>query len=201
MAYHNNFLDQARSAFVMGAYYPALVGACALGERILNHLVIALRDSFKSSRHYKEIYRKGSFDNWSKMIEPLRDWGVLLPKVALDYESLAQKRNDAVHFRKELDEDARSPALDAIHLLQNIIAAQFSALGDSPWFIPGTSGASFLRRGMEEDHFVALIFIPNSFLVSNSHQVHFTSDGILVTDEHSPSARELTDEEFARGDL
>src|SRR4051794_12026062 len=33
ISYHNAFFSQARNAFVVGSYYPALVGACALGER------------------------------------------------------------------------------------------------------------------------------------------------------------------------
>jgi len=37
ISYHNALFEQVRFAFVAGAYYPALVGACALGERILNH--------------------------------------------------------------------------------------------------------------------------------------------------------------------
>lgn len=63
IAYPNEFLDQARSAFVMTAYYPALVGAWTLGERILNHLVPNLRDEFKGSSHYKHVYKNKSFDN------------------------------------------------------------------------------------------------------------------------------------------
>src|SRR5688572_16367321 len=42
LTYHNQLHEQARRAFVGGAYYPALVAACALGERILNHLVLDL---------------------------------------------------------------------------------------------------------------------------------------------------------------
>src|SRR6266852_421959 len=30
--FHNDFLEQARHAFVIGAYYPAATGACALRE-------------------------------------------------------------------------------------------------------------------------------------------------------------------------
>jgi hypothetical protein len=53
VAYHNDFHEQARRSFVAGSYYPALVAACALGERILNHLLLDLRGSFKGSRSYK----------------------------------------------------------------------------------------------------------------------------------------------------
>ncbi len=43
---HNLFMQQIRDAFALGAYYPSLVGACALGERLLNELVIRLRDCY-----------------------------------------------------------------------------------------------------------------------------------------------------------
>ncbi len=42
IAFHNKFLHQARRAFVIGAYYPALTSACTLGERILNQLILHL---------------------------------------------------------------------------------------------------------------------------------------------------------------
>src|SRR2546423_409162 len=40
IAYHNDYFRQIRSAFVSGGYYPALTAACALGERILHHLIL-----------------------------------------------------------------------------------------------------------------------------------------------------------------
>src|SRR2546428_7716153 len=39
IAFHNRFFRQVRSSFVIGGYYPALTGACSLGERILNQLI------------------------------------------------------------------------------------------------------------------------------------------------------------------
>ncbi|MEU8001065.1 hypothetical protein AB0B66_07885 [Catellatospora sp. NPDC049111] len=201
LAYHNIFLDQARSAFVMGAYYPALVAACTLGERILNHLVIKLRDDFKSSPHYKNVYRKDSFDNWPKMIDALADWKVLLPDVVRNFAKLNARRNESVHFRHGLDRETRAPALEAIQLLGAIIQQQFTALGGSSWFIAGTPGMSFLRRDVETLPFVRLVFIPNSYLVSSRHQMHLTSNGLLVTDEVHESARDLTDAQFALGEV
>src|SRR5262245_255998 len=55
ISHHNTLFAQVRDAFVQGAYYPALTGACALGERILNHLVIDLRDEFRSTPEYKSV--------------------------------------------------------------------------------------------------------------------------------------------------
>jgi hypothetical protein len=69
LAFHNKFFEQIRIAFVMGAYYPALTGACALGERILNYLVLILRDDFRATPEYKKVYRKNQFDNWQLLIQ------------------------------------------------------------------------------------------------------------------------------------
>src|SRR6266851_822630 len=73
LAFHNKFFEQCRRAFVMGAYYPALTGACALGERIFNHLILLLRDDFKGTPQYKHVYRKESFDNWDMVINTLEE--------------------------------------------------------------------------------------------------------------------------------
>ena len=85
IAFHNLFFAQARNAFISEAYYPALAGVCALGERILNHLVLGLRDAHKASPEYKKIYRKDSFDDWGLAIDVLLAWEVLLPEVAAKY--------------------------------------------------------------------------------------------------------------------
>ena len=80
LAFHNKFIHQIRTAFVMGGYYPALTATCALGERILNHLILLLRDDFSGTLEYKRVYDKQSFDNWLLPIEVLESWNVLLPK-------------------------------------------------------------------------------------------------------------------------
>src|ERR1700677_2967176 len=82
VAYHNTLFDQVRTAFAAGAHYPAVTGACALGERILNHLVLDLRDEFRATPEYKRVCRKSSFDNWNVPISTLVAWNVLFPDVA-----------------------------------------------------------------------------------------------------------------------
>ena len=42
IAFHNKFLEQVRNSFVVGGYYPALTGACALGERIILYCYYAM---------------------------------------------------------------------------------------------------------------------------------------------------------------
>ncbi|HYO89622.1 MAG TPA: hypothetical protein VER79_13310, partial [Candidatus Limnocylindrales bacterium] len=71
IAHHNRFMDEIRRAFVMFAYYPALTGAGALGERILNHLLRQLRGYYVNSPEYKRVATKDSFDNWGSALDIL----------------------------------------------------------------------------------------------------------------------------------
>ena len=139
LAFHNKFFEQIRIAFVMGAYYPALTGTCALGERILNYLIFILREDFKTTPEYKKIYRKNQFDNWQLLIHVLSAWNVLLPSVCEKFEELRKIRNKAIHFRPETDRNDKALALSAIKIFSDIISSQFSAFGTQPWFfiVPG----------------------------------------------------------------
>lgn len=57
VASHNGFLAQIRTAFAADAYYPALLGAAGLGERILNDLIRDLRADY--ARHPGDCPRPG----------------------------------------------------------------------------------------------------------------------------------------------
>jgi hypothetical protein len=196
IAFHNNFYRQARNAFVIGAYYPCLTAACALGERILNQLLIHLRDDFKGSPEYKKIYRKDSFDNWDLAIEALLTWQVLLTNVADRFRRLRDIRHRAIHFNPETDHNDRQLALDAMQELSAIIEGQFAAFGEQPWYIPGTQGATFVRRAAEKKPFVKRIILPNCRSVGYLHTLEHGADGWLVHDGHEYEDREISDEEF-----
>jgi hypothetical protein len=127
IAFHNNFLEQARHAFVMGLYYPALTATCALGERVLNHLVLLLRDDHRETPEYAKVAKKESFDNWHVSVEVLSAWGVFLPLVAAAFKKLERLRHQAIHFDPSIDADPRTPALAAIRLFQEIVQGQFSS--------------------------------------------------------------------------
>lgn len=49
VAQHMEYLQQVRVSFVAGAYLPSLTASGALGERILNELMISTRDDFPQS--------------------------------------------------------------------------------------------------------------------------------------------------------
>ena len=197
VAYHNKFLRQVRRAFVIGSYYPALTGACALGERILNHLLLSLREFFKGSPEYKTIYKKDSFDKWDILIGTLKSWGILLPDAVTAFNELKGIRNRAIHFNPETDHNDRDLALTAIQTLERVINSQFSGFGPQPWFIKNTPGTIFLKKSVETDPFIRTVYLPNCTLVGPYHTLEYSSSGWIVHDNFAYEDREISDEEFA----
>lgn len=171
VAHHNAMFDHVRTAFVSGAYYAALTGACALGERILNHLILDLRDHFKSTPQYKRVYSKASFDRWHIVIDTLEAWQVLLPEVVAAFRDLEQLRNRSIHFNGDTASQLPADALRAAGLLIRIIEKQFCAFGPQPWFIKGTLGAGFIKREWENNPFVAHYYCAKNVCVGPFHTV------------------------------
>ena len=196
LAFHNRFADQVRSAFIVGAYYPALTGACALGERILNHLILALRDDYQATPEYKKVYAKQSFDNWSVAVDTLESWGVLLPEVVVTFKQFAGIRNISLHFNPETDKNDRVLTLEAIRYLNDIIAKQFSGFGLQSWFIPGFRGESYIKKEAEIEPFIQKIYLPNCCLVGPEHTLEFEGNEFIVHDDKEYEERKISDEEF-----
>jgi len=197
IAFHNKFLRQAWSAFVIGAYYPALTSACALGERILNQLILHLREYFKTTPQYKKVYRKNSFDDWELAINTLSDWQILLPDVVVLFQELKGLRHSSIHFNPETDTNDRELSLNAMLKLSKIIQSQFSAFGTQPWFIEGIPGAAYIKKESENDPFVKEIILPNCYLVGHLHTLESSPKGWIVHDDHEYENKEITDQEFA----
>jgi hypothetical protein len=224
VAFHNRFLRQCRDAFVASNYYPALTGACALGERILNHLVLKLRDYHKGTASYKRVYGKESFDNWNTAINVLEEWQVFVDEdifsawqafiinrvrqseeetdlhtssgVADLFRRLYRLRNDSLHFRVDLDIETRGPALRAIQLLQDIVAAQFGIDGPLPWFIPGARGSHFIKEEFEDVPFIREFYLPACVLVGPNYQIERVGDTLQISDPGPYEEREVSDEQF-----
>lgn len=197
IAFHNKFLQQIRSAYVIGSYYAALTGACALGERILNHLILRLRDYYKGTEEYKKVYSKDSFDNWDLAINTLEVWEALLPNVATSFRDLKEIRNKSIHFNPETDNNDKDLALEAISKLKEIVSGQFSGFGTQPWFIEGTRGACYIKSEFEETPFVKEIVIPNCVKVGHLHRLEHGHSGWVVHDSHDYADVEISDERFA----
>jgi hypothetical protein len=194
VAFHNRFLSQARQAFVHCLYYPALTGACALGERILNHLILGLRDSYKSHPLYKKVYRKDSFDYWPLVIDVLSEWGVLTPEATASFRLLNEKRNNALHFNLATEINDRQLALEAIKNVEEVVSHQFSGFGLLPWLLPAP-GECYIKREYEPSPFVQLIYLPNCVYLGYKHVVTSVFPWAFQDFDDYPN-QEVSDEEF-----
>ena len=199
IAYHNNLYQQLRYAFIMGFYYPALVSACALGERILNHLMIDLRDSFKGTAEYKYVYRKESFDDWEVVISTLENWQVFQQKdVASEFRQLQALRHRSIHFNPTTYNTLRDDALSALGHLRKIISCQFGFGEGQKWIIPDTKGAAFIKKESEADPFIRAYYLPQCPLVGPYYSVRLAPDRIYFHDKGDYPANEISDAEFTK---
>jgi len=198
LAYHNEFFEQVRNAFVMGQYYPALVGACALGERILNHLILDMRPFFANTPEYRRVYRKDSFDNWDVPINTLEAWDIVLPKAITEFRALKTLRHRSIHFNIGTYNTLRDDALAAIMHMRTIIEQQFGSFAVRPWFIPGTLGHVFIRKSYEMHPFVKTYFVPRCPFVGPLFGMGLAKGGGWeVYDVPDYGDGGYTDEEFA----
>jgi hypothetical protein len=198
LAFHNRFAQEVRTSFVVGGYYPALTAASSLGERILNHLILLLRDEYRGTPEYKTVYRKESFDNWEIPISTLEAWGVLLPEAAGAFRELSAVRNRAIHFHPDTDLNAKDMALEAIRILDRAITAQFSMMGLQPWFIPNTPGESFIKLEWEAHPFIKHVYLPNCLRVGPDHRITQMIPVVTVIDRDDYEEEAVSDEEFMR---
>lgn len=199
---HNVFLAQVRDSFTLGAYYPALVGACALGERLLNELVILLRDSYTSHPAAVPVKTQKTFTDWVPCIKALFEWGVLDDSVASKLYEMRKLRNRSVHYGKHLaGSDARDDAIRAVHLVQEIVEDLFAPHGGPPRFIAGVSGHSFLALEAEDQPFIREFILPASLLVSPNFVMEFNRAtgwfDVFDDDAYHDEFPTLSDAEFA----
>jgi len=196
ISYHNVFLCQARYAFVQGHYYPALTAACALGERVLNHLILDLRDAFSMSREYKKLARQSSIVSWQRAINALIAWKILLPVAAKAFRKLETLRHRSLHFNPSTYGNLREDALAALKCLGSAIGEQFSAFGLQPWFIPGTLGACFVKAEYEAHPFIRAYFLKNCPLVGVNHAHSAEGGKWSLFDYKDYGEGRITDDEF-----
>jgi hypothetical protein len=199
-ALHNIYLEQVRQAFTLGAYYPALVGACALGERILNHLVLTLRDDYANHPATTHVTGKESFSGWEKCIRTLEEWGVITTDVKSEYRALETARHDAVHYRPKLDTgEARDAALHAIKLVGGAVEKLFHPHGSGPHYFSGPISRSYVKLVSERDPFIRRFILPACVLVSPRFRFVPSGVGFDVYDDpdYGVGQSAITDEQFA----
>ncbi|MEH6639959.1 MAG: hypothetical protein V7717_11830 [Porticoccaceae bacterium] len=198
VSFHNCFFAEIRQAFVVGSYYPALTGACALGERMLNHMLLILRAEFSHTPEYKQVYRKNSFDDWSLAIDTLDAWGILDGTLETKFNELKELRNKSIHFNHETYISAGSDSLKAINILSEIISLRFGFYRkEHSWAINGTKGAQFIKKGFETDPFIKNFYIPQCPIVGPYYAVKFLDEGTLFVDRASYVDTEISDQKFA----
>ena len=198
VSFHNRFFAEIRQAFIVGYFYPALTGASALGERMLNHMLLILRDEFSHTPEYKRVYRKKSFDDWSFAINTLKAWGILDDTLETKFNELKKLRNKSIHFNHETYSSARSDSLEAIKILSEIISLRFGFFRkEHSWAIEGIKGAQFIKKEFEADPFIKNFYIPRCPLVGPYYAVKFLDEGTLFVDRESYTDMEVSDEEFS----
>ena len=196
LAHHNQLYDQVRRSFVVGAYYPALVGACALGERILNHLVLDLRDHFKETPEYRKVYRKQSFQDWRLAIDTLSVWGILPQDTTDEFLELMDLRHRSIHFNASTPTALREDALAAALHMRSIIERQFGSHLPRPWFIEGTRGHVFIRKSWENHPFIETYFLPRCPFVGPLFGMDYQDGSFSFFDHQDYGDGSWSDEEF-----
>lgn len=197
VGYHNVLLTQVRDSFVFENYYPSLTSACSLGERILNHLILDLRNDYSETEEYQEVKNQKSFTNWDIMINTLSNWEVLLPTVTEKFRDLKKLRHKSVHFNPNLTIDLRKYAFEAVKLIQEILFEQFSASGIQPWFITGIPGEIYIKIEWEDHPFISKFYLPNSIYVGPKHRIK-SLEPLQIEDEDNYSNTTIDDTEFVR---
>jgi hypothetical protein len=198
---HTALLRQVRSSFAHGDFYPALVSACALGERLLNQLVLELRSEYNDHRATTRRVRRGRpISDWGSLIGVLHDWGVLDEETGDTYRKLERLRHTAIHYDPSLSAGGREPALAALRAIQQIVERVFEPHGGPPRFIADTAGSSYIALEAENEPLIQRIFVPHCALVSPAHRLEWqgaVQDEWAIYDDSDYPGEPLTDEEFA----
>ena len=192
MIYHE-LLREVEAAYVHGDPFPALTGACCLGERILNHLVLDLRDDHRTSPRYKDVYGEDSIQDWRLAISVLNDWGVLTADLPTKFETLLGLRNPAVHFGSV--DDRISMAKDAVQLVYDVTSGLFGRKAGH-WFM--APGEMYVRRDKEADPLVRRFILPHCVHVGYAHRIEGAPPTLRLVDDASYEGEEIDDDEFVR---
>ena len=197
ISHHNLLIDEIRKSFINENYYPALTGACALGERILNHLIIDLRDFYIDTGENDKIKKNKANANWKAMLKIINGWDFIIPEVANEFDKLRNLRNRAIHFNIETIDDLRGNSLNAILCIQKILFEQFSAFGNQPWFITDIPGEIYIKSEWELNPFIIKYYLPNSIYVGYNHKIK-TLNPLEIEDNSNYENTKTKDEEFVK---
>jgi hypothetical protein len=198
LGWHNQLWLDVKHTFVTCCYYSAGVAAGAVGERIVNHLLIDLADDYATVADQKTIAAKQS-PTFGRALGILRRWSVLEPNAMRHFERLRDLRNALVHFDVDLYQELRARSLEAVSSLRDAIDAQFGVLVQRR-LIPDTPGEMYLKQAFEIEPFIRHYVLPLAFHVSPHHTIepHAESGYWTVGVDLHVDADEDSDEEFVR---
>ncbi|MBI4235472.1 hypothetical protein HY604_04195 [Candidatus Peregrinibacteria bacterium] len=188
------------NAYIAGNFYPALTGACCLGERIFNTIIAKLKNDFKSSAWYKEVYDKDSTDKWDQAIKILHDWGIIDEGLKESYYRLMVLRNDSVHYQKK-DQDASAMSFESISIVNEIIIKLFALDQNRKNILLyfDVPGEILIKKSAENDPLVRAFYIPCSTYVGPFYRI----EPLNATNRHrlidlQYEDKEISDDEFVK---
>ena len=198
---HTDLLEDICNSYVQGNFYSALTGACCLGERIFNDIIFKVMRDFKSSKHYKYVYSKGSIINWEKAIKILSDWEIIDEETKNAYDELYNLRKESVHYQSK-EQDFVKISLKAINIINFIINKLF---GIGPhrndiliyFEVPGEL---FIKKEAEQAPIVKAFYIPCSILVGPRFRLEAVEQPghFKIVDHEKYEEREISDDEFVK---
>jgi len=196
---HTHLLQDIEDTYVCGNLYSVLTGACCLGERIFNQIILRTKESYRSSPKYKLVHSKDSINDWEFAIDILVSWGIVDAPTAMKYHRLKDLRNESVHFQNK-EQDLILMATEAIKLINGIVSGLFELNREKEfliWFeVPGEI---YLKKEAEEIPFIRSFYVPGAPLVGYKHTVDTTPEGSFkAVDNETYSDDEISDSEFVR---
>lgn len=190
---YSRHLMEIKDAYVMGYFYPALTGACCLGERIFNVLLLKLKNYYKNSEHYGKICRKSSFQKWNSAIRILTDWKVITKDLSNHFIKLEKIRHSSVHYQDI--KDIEDVTLEAINEIHRIVEGLFSPREDIFFMTPGEF---YVRKKMESNPFVREFILPNCHKVGYKNYICGKYPNWTLKDDFQYEEKEIIDEEFCK---
>ncbi len=189
---YHELLREVESSYIHGDHFPALTGACCLGERVLHELVFGLKEDFTHTRTYKRVANKKSIQDWPTSIGILTDWSIIDSETAAAFDELHNLRDPAVHVG-----NVDSRAQQAARAVQLVYAVTATLFGEQHPRFFRAPGEIYVSREFEADPFTMKFVLPHCTKLGYRHTVEGGPGQAVIRDPEPYADEPLTDEEFA----